>query len=164
MLDPIVKSIEVPCSQEMAFVVFLDEMHTWWPLAKYTVSAMAKKAAKSITVDARRGGKIVEIAHDDSEHVWGTITSYDPHESFAMDFHIAPPGSPAKAPTLVELLFTALGPERTRVELTQTNWEGLGEWVADIRGGYVEGWKEIFEQAYKAACSLDPQTPQENDQ
>ncbi len=40
MLDQITKTIEVPCSQEMAFEVFLNKMDRWWPLDKFTVSAM----------------------------------------------------------------------------------------------------------------------------
>ena len=47
MLDPIIKTIEVPCSQEKAFRVFVKEMDTWWPLGKFTVSAMGGKAAKA---------------------------------------------------------------------------------------------------------------------
>ncbi len=38
MLDPIVKTIEVPCSQEKAFAVFVKEMGSWWPLDKRSMS------------------------------------------------------------------------------------------------------------------------------
>ena len=31
MLDPIVKTIEVPCSQKEAFSVFVENMGSWWP-------------------------------------------------------------------------------------------------------------------------------------
>ncbi len=61
MLDPIIKTIEVPCSQERAFKVFLNEMDRWWPLGKFTVSAMGGAPAKAIRVEAKQGGKIVEI-------------------------------------------------------------------------------------------------------
>ena len=54
--------------------------------------------------------------------------------------------------SLVEIRFTALGNERTRVELTQSNWEAFGEIAKDLRGGYGGGWSIIFEQAYQAAC------------
>jgi len=36
MLDPIIKTIEVPCSQAKAFDVFLNEMDSWWPLGKFS--------------------------------------------------------------------------------------------------------------------------------
>ena len=40
MLDPIIKTIEVPCSQEKAFGVFVKEVGSWWPLAKRSMSLM----------------------------------------------------------------------------------------------------------------------------
>ena len=151
-LDPIIKTIEVPCGQEKAFDVFVNEMDSWWPLGKFTTSAMAGAPAKSIRVEGRVGGEIVENAADDTEYLWGRFRSYDPHDSIAMDFHFAPPGEEITARTLVEVQFTDLGDDRTRVDLTQTNWEGLGEWAAQIRDGYDVGWAAIFEQAYKSAC------------
>ena len=152
MLDPIIKTIEVPCSQEKAFQVFVSEMDSWWPLDKFTTSAMGGKPAESIRVETKQGGKIVEIGPDDTEHLWGTIKSYDPHGFVSMDFHFAPPGEVIESRTLVEVRFTVLGEQQTRVELTQSNWEALGDRAADIRGGYDFGWGVIFEQAFKSAC------------
>lgn len=69
MLDPIVKTIEVPCSQERAFEVFLNEMDSWWPLGKFTISAMRGAPAKAIRVEAKQSGKIVEIGPDGTLHL-----------------------------------------------------------------------------------------------
>ncbi len=150
MLDPIIKTIEVPCSQEKAFVVFVSEMGSWWPLDKRSMSMMSGgKPAKSLRIEPKQGGKIVEIGHDDTEHLWGTIKSYDPHDAISMDFHM---GLPAENASLVEVRFTALEGERTRVELTQSNWEAFGEMAEMMRGGYGSGWVIIFEQAFKSAC------------
>lgn len=153
MLDPIKKSIEVPCSQKMAFEVFLHEMQTWWPLDKFTCSAMRGGPAKAIKVDARVGGRIVEVAHDDAEVDWGKIRSYDPFSAFSMDFHIPHPKFQMDGKTLVEVTFTELGAAGTRVDLTQRNWEVLGDMAESVRGGYMQGWDMIFGKAYRAACS-----------
>jgi hypothetical protein len=154
MLDPIIKTIEVPCSQEKAFDVFVNEMDSWWPLGKFTVSAYGGAPAKAIRVEAKQGGKIVEIGPNGAEYLWGTIKSYDPHDFVSMDFHIAPPGDEtADSRSLIEVRFTALGNTRTRVVLTQSNWEAFGEKAAMLRDlGYGKAWVAIFEGAYKAAC------------
>ena len=150
MLDPIVKTIEVPCSQEKAFAVFVNEMGSWWPLDKRSMSLMhGGKPAKSLSIEAKLGGQIVEIGHDDAEHLWGTIKTYDPHDSIRMNFHM---GLPADNASLVEVNFTDLGSDRTRVELTQSNWEAFGDMAEMMRGGYGSGWVIIFEEAYKSAC------------
>ena len=155
MIEPLIKTIEVPCDQAMAFRVFVEEMHTWWPLSKYTVSAMGGAPARTLLVDAKVGGEIVEISADGTRHLWGAIKSYDPYGYFSMDFHIPIPGEVVESRSLVEVTFTVLGEERTRVELNQSNWEAFGDMAAALRGGYGGGWVEIFEQAYKAACGRD---------
>ena len=149
MLDPIVNTIEVPCSQEKAFGVFVRDMGSWWPLDKRSMSMHEGKPARSLRVEPVEGGKIVEVGHDDTEHHWGTITSYDPHDSISLDFHM---GLPPENASLVEVRFTALEDDRTRVELTQSNWEAFGELAEMMRGGYGSGWVIIFEEAYKSAC------------
>jgi len=128
-------------------------MDSWWPLGKFSVSAMGGAPAKAIRVDAKPGGQIVEIGPNGTEHLWGTIKSYHPHDFVSMDFHFAPPGEKVDARTLVEVRFTAIANQRTRVVLTQSNWEAFGEKAAMLRDrGYGQAWVAIFEGAFKAAC------------
>lgn len=152
MLDPIIKRIEVPCDQKKAFKVFVEEMHTWWPLGKFTVSAMAGAPAKTITVDTREGGQIIEIAADGTETLWGEIRKYDPYGFLAMDFHIPRPNTGHGPFSLVEISFTPMSSGNTLVELKQTGWEVFGNMAEGVHGGYNFGWKLIFEEGYKAAC------------
>ncbi|UTW57131.1 hypothetical protein KFE96_09655 [Kordiimonas sp. SCSIO 12603] len=78
MFDPIVKRIEVPCSQEKAFNIFVGEMITWWPVDRFTTSAMSGKKVEDIRVEAKEGGTITEVSSDGSETHWGRIKTYDP--------------------------------------------------------------------------------------
>lgn len=152
-LPPLVKSVEVPCGQTMAFDVFIEQMGSWWPLGMFSVSKMSGVEVKELRVEAKVGGRIVEHSSDGKEHHWGTIKVYDPHDFVSMDFHIVHPDFPPGDFSLVEVRFTAIDEGRTFVELTQTNWETFGEMAEGIRGGYDKGWSMIFEQKYKAACS-----------
>jgi uncharacterized protein YndB with AHSA1/START domain len=124
-------------------------MPTWWPLTRFSVSAYSGKPPKSLRVEPKVGGKIVEQAHDGTEHLWGTIRAYDPHDYLRMDFHMT---MPAESTSHVEVRFTSLGANRTRVVLTQSHWEGFGAMAEMNRKGYGTAWGIIFEQAYKAAC------------
>lgn len=97
MLEPLVNTIEVPCGQEQAFRVFIEQMDSWWPLEMFSVSAMSGAPAHSIRVDAREGGEIVEVGPDGTEHAWGKISQYDPYSMIALDFHIPTPCTRMKA-------------------------------------------------------------------
>ena len=57
MFDPIIKTIEIPCCQEQAFAVFVNEIDPWWPLAKFSVSAIARTAAKLLHVEAKQAAR-----------------------------------------------------------------------------------------------------------
>jgi len=34
MIEPLIKTVDVPCNQETAFRIFVSEMHSWWPLER----------------------------------------------------------------------------------------------------------------------------------
>lgn len=150
MLDPIVKTVEVPWSQDEAFDVFVTDMGTWRPLDKRAMSMQDGESAEKLRVEPTEAGKIVEISEEGTEHHWGTITSYDPPDSVTIDFHM---GLPPESASVIEVQFTSLGDEQTRVELTQRNWEAFGEMAEMMRENYDSSWGLLFEQAYKSACT-----------
>ena len=151
MLEPIVRTLEVPCSQEKAFTVFL-EMDRWWPKEKFATSVMRNSSVEKLRVDAREGGRIVEVAADGVEHLWGRILTYGPYGYLKMEFHVPHPSEESPGFSTLELRFVALADDRTRVELTQSNWEALGGVAEMVIKGYGHAWGMIFEGAYKAAC------------
>lgn len=153
MLDPLVRIIEVPCNQETAFDTFLNGMGRWWPLDKFATSVMAGHAVKELRIDTQVGGKIVEVSTAGDEYLWGTINAYDPYDYISMDFHVPHPTETVDGFTLVEVRFTALDDARTRVELTQSNWENLGDHASMVINGYGKAWGMILEGGYRAACS-----------
>ncbi len=149
MIAPLVKTIEVPCGREEAFTIFVEDMASWWPLAQFSASAKLGRVAGDLVVEPRVGGTIVEIGADGSRHLWGTFKRYEPHAYLSLDFHI---GLPAETASLLEVRFTPLGAERTRVELTQSEWERFGRYATNMLNGYPKGWVVIFDGAYRAAC------------
>lgn len=152
MIEPLTKTIRVPCSQKQAFDTFLA-LQSWWPMGKFTTSAIGGGSVKSLTLDPRVGGQIVETGSDGREWLWGTILSYDPHAALSMDFHVPHPEHVMPGRTRVDLRFTPLSATETEVTLVQSDFEALGPMGESVRGGYGMGWTMIFEQAYAAACA-----------
>ena len=150
MLDPIVKTIDVPCPQQRAFEIFVD-MASWWPLEKRSMSLyQAGGPAKSLSVEPRLGGRIVETAADDAEHHWGTFRAFDSHAHLQLDFHM---GLPADRCGQVDVTFTPLDTGTTRVELVHSNWEGYGDMAEMMLSGYGGSWDMLFGEHYAAACA-----------
>lgn len=149
MLEPVKKIIEVACSQQQAFDVFVGQVDSWWPKDQNSVSAMAGKIAQSITIEPKANGRVYEIAHDGTEHLWGSVIKYQPNDQLTLDWHI---NMPAEKASTVDVLFITLDQNRTRVELTHSNWEVFEDKAADMRSGYESGWVGVFEEAFSQAC------------
>ncbi len=149
MLEPLVSKIEVACDQKTAFTIFVEQMGTWWPLAKRSMSMHKGEVPKGLRTDPRAGGKIIETGQDDTEHVWGSFKRFEPHDFVSMDFHM---GLPPEQASLVEVRFVPVSNTRTEVELTQSNFEAFGDMAAMMRNGYGSGWVLIFEEGFRKAC------------
>lgn len=149
MLDPVTRKITVPCGQRKAFEIFVD-MGKWWPLEKRSMSLMqAKRPAKSLMVDPREGGQIIEHAADGVEHHWGTFRMFSPHDHVQMDFHM---GLPPEQTGQVDVHFKPLSATETEVTLIHSNWEGYGDMADMMLNGYGSSWEMLFDTAYGAAC------------
>lgn len=152
MLDPVIKTIDVPCAQKQAFEIFCD-MPAWWPLDKRSMSLMrAGGPAKGLKVDAQQGGRIIETAIDEAQHHWGTFTKFSPHHHLQLDFHM---GLPAAQSGQVDVTFTPLSATTTHVELVHSNWEGYEDMAEMMRNGYGGSWAMLFEGAYGDVCGIN---------
>ena len=144
--DPIVKTIEVPLGPDAAFELFTAKIGTWWPVESHSVSAGNGAPSQSLTLDARMGGALVEIASDGTQHVWGEVLEWEPGQSLRVTWH---PGKMTDQQTEVRVTFEAAG-DGCRVELTHSGWEALEE-GAKMRSGYNDGSVGVLERYSKAA-------------
>ena len=152
MIPPIEKTITVPCSPEQAFDIFLTGMGSWWPLDKFTYSAMKGAPAKDVRIDPRPGGGITEIGADGAETSWGHVVDYAPHSHMELRFHIPAPGHEDGGQSLLRIAFAPVD-GGTRVDLRQSDFEAIGEMGEPSSKGYSQGWVAIFEGAYANACA-----------
>ena len=115
MPDAITKTVEVTCSAEHAFNVFVNRIAAWWPMATHAVSASDGKSALDVTIEPHVGGAIFETTHDGKRAEWGTVLVYEPGASFAMTWH---PGTNKDKQTRVDVDFESNSDGGARVTLT----------------------------------------------
>ncbi len=148
MADAIIKTVEVNCSPEHAFNVFVNRISSWWPLESHAVSASDGKAARMVTIEPFVGGAIFETKHDGARADWGQVLEIDPGFKIAVTWH---PGTNTDKPTRVDVEFEAAG-EKTRVTLTHSGWEIWADEASDRIQGYTAGWGAILGDLFRPAC------------
>jgi len=149
MIDPVIKSIEVGCSAEQAFDVFVNKTTQWWPKGEHSVSAGKGEVAQNVTIEPRLGGAVYEITSDGERMAWGVVTRFEPGVAMAMIWN---PGGGAAEDTLVEVVFEMVA-KGCRVTLTHSGWDALGETGMGMRDGYNSGWVYVFEELFAEACN-----------
>lgn len=149
MVEPVRKSIRVGCDPARAFSIFTDKIAEWWPLDTNSISAMNGTASRSLVLEPRVGGQIYEITADGSREDWARVTEYEPGRRLVLAWHVM---SPEDEATQVEIDFTPNG-DGTQVDLVHTGWEVLKVDAASRRDSYNDGWVNVFETRYAAACA-----------
>lgn len=140
---PIAKTIEVNAPPPHAFEIFTA--FRWWPKSHSILESKSPQA--EVTVEPRVGGRWFERGEDGSECAWGEVLVWDPPRRLVLtwrldgDFKID-----AARHTEVEVTFTALGPDRTRVVLEHRLFERFGPAGQKIRDavGSPGGWADLL--------------------
>lgn len=141
-VPPVVKIVSVRAAPARAFEFFTRDMARWWPLAQFHTGPDPVDCA----IEPRVGGRVFERAADGRETLWGTVTAYEPPHRLAFSWLI---GLSAEQAQLIELSFTPEG-EGTRVALTHSGWEKLGDAAkaAALSERYARGWQTIVERCF----------------
>jgi uncharacterized protein YndB with AHSA1/START domain len=142
-VPPVVKAVSVRAAPERAFAFFAGDLARWWPLAQFHTAADPVDCA----IEPKVGGRVFERATDGRETLWGTVVAYDPPHRLAFSWTLG--GLTADQAQLVDIRFM---PEDTgtRVELTHSGWEKLGDLAAAerLRERYAGGWATLIERCY----------------
>ena len=139
-VPPVIKTVTVRAAPTRAFALFADDLSRWWPLAQFHTGA----DPVDCTIEPRVGGRVFERAADGRETPWGTVLAYDPPHRLAFSWIVE---LPAGMEQLVEIRLTAED-SGTRVELTHSGWEQLGDAAASLRERYDRGWGSVFERHF----------------
>jgi uncharacterized protein YndB with AHSA1/START domain len=148
-ITPVRQAIDVTVPLREAFRIFVDEIHTWWPLTSHSVG---RHTAVSCAFEGTAGGRVYENHEDGSTQIWGTIIDWEPPHRVVFSWH---PGRDAATAQEVELRFSEDG-NRTRLELEHRGWEALGERAASARESYQTGWPAVLTSFISRCHAPDP--------
>ena len=145
-IAPVQKAVRVKGSAEAAFRLFTDGIGKWWPLATHSIS---EADAVTCVLEGRVGGRLFERDRAGREHLWGTITAWEPPRRVAYTWHLHRHADTAQQ---VEVRFSDAGGGMTLVELTHSGWEKLGERGKTVRESYNNGWDFVLGECFTKAA------------
>ena len=140
-LAEIRKTIELDAPLARAFDVWTGHVGRWWPLAHHSIS---KAEATGCFIEPGVGGRLYETTRSGAEHLWGTVAVWEPPRRLAYSWH---PQVDLSQRTMVLVMFTPLGPRRTRLTLTHSGWQPGQE---ERRTSYHAGWDGLLADGYVA--------------
>ena len=140
-LAEIRKTIELDAPLARAFDVWTGHVGRWWPLVHHSIS---KTEATGCFMEPGVGGRLYETTRSGAEHLWGTVAVWEPPRRLAYSWH---PQVDLSQRTMVLVMFTPLGPRRTRLTLAHSGWQPGQE---ERRTRYHAGWDGLLADGYVA--------------
>jgi len=147
------KILTVEAPIERAFAVFTEGLAGWWP-ADYHIGGQPMVTA---VVEPKAGGRWFERAGDGSECDWGRVLVWEPPRRVMLAWQIDARTwtfDPDRAhASEIEVRFTSLAINHTRVELEHRHFERHGEGAVTTRDavGGPQGWGILLDR-YAAAA------------
>ncbi len=133
-------SVEVDAPIARAFHVFTAEIGTWWDEDKHILDAPLAQMVFEPFV----GGNIIDRGVDGSECRWARVLVYAPPERVCFSWDITTTWQIETDPdrsSEVDITFTELTPQRTRVVLTHRHLDRHGEGWEGMRDAVGSGWR-----------------------
>jgi uncharacterized protein YndB with AHSA1/START domain len=139
-LPAVERSLTVDVPPDWAFRFFTEKIGDWWPLEDYSTLATDQgRRPDEVVFEPGIGGRVYERLGDQVA-VWGIVTIWEPPDCVAFSWRVSP-----EWPDETEVKIT-FAPENggTRVRLSHTGWERLGDRAETARAGYDHGWDEVL--------------------
>lgn len=132
-------AVEVAVPIARAFHVFTAEIGTWWDDNKHILAAPLAE----MVFEPYVGGNIIDRGVDGSECRWARVLAFEPPHRVVFSWDINTSWqieTNHDRTSEVEIAFTALTPEQTRVVLTHSKLDRHGEGWEQMRDAVAGGW------------------------
>ncbi|MGA7924465.1 MAG: SRPBCC family protein [Candidatus Sulfotelmatobacter sp.] len=143
------KQLMVEAPLDRAFRVFTANMGAWWPKEHH----IGKATLKDCVIEPKVNGRWYELGEDGTACEWGKVLAWDPPRRVVLawqlnaEFRYDPNFS-----TEVEVSFTTLGSQRTRVDFEHRNLERFGAAAERLGKEMGEGWGKILQSFVRMAA------------
>lgn len=149
-VESVKKQIVVNVGAERAFQVFTAGIDRWWPREHH----IGKSPLKRAVIEEKAGGRWYSVCEDGSECEIGSVLSWEPPHRLLLAWQITAAWvfDPAFV-TEVEVTFSALGPNKTRVDMEHRDLERYGQAAAELRKAIDSpgGWGKIMDEFARVA-------------
>jgi uncharacterized protein YndB with AHSA1/START domain len=139
---PIRKTLIVKADAQHAFDTFVARMGRWWPKSHH----IGTSPLLEVIVEPTVGGRWYERGDDGSECEWGKVLVWEPPSRLVLAWQID--GRFKYNPecmTEVEVNFSAVAADETRVDFEHRYLERLGDNAMTIRDMLNSGWPGILD-------------------
>jgi uncharacterized protein YndB with AHSA1/START domain len=140
---PVRRSIEVGAPQTKAFDVFARKTSAWWPKSHH----VGKSPLVEAIIEPKVNGRWYERGADGSECQWGHVIAWEPPQRLVLAWQLnAKFEFDPNLVTEVDVRFTALTANRTRVDLEHRLLERFGDAAVKVgeQVGGDGGWPAIL--------------------
>jgi len=145
-------TVDVPV--EHAFRVFTERFDEIKPR---THNLLAVPIERTV-LEPRAGGTVYDLGVDGTRCTWARVLRYEPPHRLVISWDIGPHWQVETDPdrcSEVEIQFTAVAPERTRVELNHRHLDRHGDgWQSFISLGEGDGWPLYLERYRNATAAI----------
>ena len=139
-VPPVIKTVTYAGSPEDAFDRFTLDIGHWWPLATHSLGRLDN--AFSVAFERlEAGAALVEQCRSGDRHVWGSITNIQRPRLVSFTWHV---GRSQDTAQLIEVRFDPAEDGTTRVTLTHSGWDRLGNSALEAQRSYTTGWDPVL--------------------
>ena len=148
MIEPIRLAFEVDCPAPQAFTIWTARTSRWWPVTH----SVSTQPGLEVLIEPCVGGRIFERTPTGDEFDWGEVIEWEPPHRFVYLWHLRQDWVDA---TEVDITFSPVDTDRTRVAIEHRGWERLGARADARREGNLAGWAGLLPKYVQATLDAD---------
>src|SRR3989304_4341045 len=80
---PLQKPLTIECGVDRAFLVFTEEIATWWPTSSHSIGG---DKVETVVFEGRVDGRVYERQTDGTKGEWGRVLVWEPPHRLPLGF------------------------------------------------------------------------------